>query len=109
MRQLDDISLRQCRLGSLGCLDVLLGLRTLRVSASRFLLKRPCKQQGLGTGMQPRMRILSVPTPAVDLSVVMETTSAGHLLPAGGCCSQVFIQQCQIKDWGLSLSTLSRV
>ena len=33
MRQLDDISLRQCRLGNLGCLDVFLGLRTLRVIA----------------------------------------------------------------------------
>ena len=33
MRQLDDISLRQCRLGNLGCLDIFLGLRTLRVIA----------------------------------------------------------------------------
>lgn len=33
LRALDDISLRQCRLGSQGCLDVLLGLPTLRVSA----------------------------------------------------------------------------
>ena len=32
LRQLDDVSLRQCRLGNAGCLDVLLGLPSLRVS-----------------------------------------------------------------------------
>ena len=32
LRQLDDVSLRQCRLGNLGCLDILLGLPKLRVS-----------------------------------------------------------------------------
>ncbi|CAK0782533.1 hypothetical protein CVIRNUC_005751 [Coccomyxa viridis] len=30
LRQLDDVSLRQCRLGNMGCLDVLLGLPKLR-------------------------------------------------------------------------------
>lgn len=32
LRQLGDISLRQCRLSNVGCLDVLLGLPSLRVS-----------------------------------------------------------------------------
>ena len=32
LRQLDDISLRQCRLSNMGCLDILLGLPKLRVS-----------------------------------------------------------------------------
>ncbi len=32
LKQLRDISLRQCRLGNTGCLDILLGLPSLRVS-----------------------------------------------------------------------------
>ncbi len=51
MRQLDDISLRQCRLGSLGCLDVLLGLRTLRVSAAGLSLRAGCRAIGLCKGL----------------------------------------------------------
>ena len=36
--QLDDISLRQCRLGNMGCLDILLGLPKLRVSILGLLI-----------------------------------------------------------------------
>ena len=37
LRQLDDISLRQCRLSNMGCLDILLGLPKLRVSCQTLL------------------------------------------------------------------------
>lgn len=41
LRQLDDVSLRQCRLGNMGCLDVLLGLPKLRVSLQDLLHTPP--------------------------------------------------------------------
>jgi len=44
LKQLEDVSLRQCRLGNLGCLDVLMGLPTLRVlpaSVSWWLSRCP--------------------------------------------------------------------